>query len=388
MKKLDGGFANITGFKSLGKFIGIKSEGKDLGILYSDKVCNAAAVYTRNSIKGAALHITKEHLADGKAQAIVVNSRVANVATGRQGLINAKKTTGLVADELGIEQSDVLVASTGVIGPQLPMDKIAAGIKGAKRELKADGDFAEAILTTDTHKKEICYDFGNFKLAAAAKGAGMIAPNMATLLVFIATDAEITSDKLQKALRSSVDKTFNMSSIDTDTSTSDMALILSNGSAGSVDFDKFCGALDTACLELTRMIIMDGEGVTKLITCEINSAASEEDAKKAAKAVINSPLVKTAVYGNDPNWGRLMMAIGKSGAELSEEKITIHANNESIVEGGKASGAYDNEKLTALFKENEEINFVIDLGVGEFSAIAYGCDLTEEYVKINAEYTT
>ncbi|HEX5455810.1 MAG TPA: bifunctional glutamate N-acetyltransferase/amino-acid acetyltransferase ArgJ [Candidatus Saccharimonadales bacterium] len=388
MKVIDGGFSNIAGFTNLGKYIGIKKEGKDLGILYSEKICSAAAVYTKNSVKGAPLYITRENLADGKAQAIVVNSRVANVATGEQGKMNAKKTTELVAAELGINQSDVLVASTGVIGPQLPMDKIESGIKGVKNELKPDGDFAEAIMTTDTHKKEMCVDLGSFKIAAAAKGSGMIAPNMATLLVFIATDAEIASDKLQQALKTSVDKTLNMTSIDTDTSTSDMAIIMANGSAGSVDYSEFSEALDYVCLELTKMIVMDGEGVTKLITCEIKGAKSEEDAKKAAKAVIDSPLVKTAVYGNDPNWGRLMMAIGKSGAELNEEKITIHANNEPIVESGKASETYDDKKLTQLFKDNKEINFVIDLGAGEASATAYGCDLTEEYIRINAEYTT
>jgi glutamate N-acetyltransferase/amino-acid N-acetyltransferase len=388
VKVLSGGLSNIDGFSSLGKSIGIKAEGKDLGILFSEKVCSAAAVYTKNSVKGAPLYITKEHLADAKAQAIVVNSRVANVARGALGNINAKKTTELVARELGINQSDVLVASTGVIGPQLPMDKIEAGIKGIKAELKPDGDFAEAILTTDTHKKEICVDYGSFKIAAAAKGSGMIAPNMATLLVFIATDALVAPDKLEQALKASVDKTLNMTSIDTDTSTSDMAIIMANGKAQDADYQEFCKALDYVCLEITKMIVMDGEGVTKLITCEIQGAASEEDAKKAAKAVIDSPLVKTAVYGNDPNWGRLMMAIGKSGADIHEEKVSILVNSESIAEGGKASDTYDGEKLTQLFKDNEEINFVINLGTGEASATAYGCDLSEEYIRINAEYTT
>jgi glutamate N-acetyltransferase/amino-acid N-acetyltransferase len=179
-----------------------------------------------------------------------------------------------------------------------------------------------------------------------------------------------------------------MTSIDTDTSTSDMAIIMANGKAQDADYQEFCKALDYVCLEITKMIVMDGEGVTKLITCEIQGAASEEDAKKAAKAVIDSPLVKTAVYGNDPNWGRLMMAIGKSGADIHEEKVSILVNSESIAEGGKASDTYDGEKLTQLFKDNEEINFVINLGTGEASATAYGCDLSEEYIRINAEYTT
>lgn len=389
MKVLDGGISNIDGFLSVGKLIGIKDQGKDLGVLYSDVVCNAAAVYTQSQVKGAPLYITKDHLADSCAQAVVVNSRIANVATGEQGRLNAEKTTELVAAELGINQNDVLVASTGIIGPQLPMEKIAAGIKGIKQELKSDGDFAEAILTTDTHKKEICVESYGFKIAGVAKGSGMIEPNMATLLVFIVSDVDIAPQQLQVSLKKSVDSTFNMTSIDTDTSTSDMAILMANGVIKGVDLEKFQQSLDYVCLELAKMIVRDGEGVTKLITCEVAGAETEKDAKKIAKSVINSPLVKTAVYGNDPNWGRFMMAIGKSGAEsIAEEKIDISTNGEPIVEGGKAAESYDNQKLTELFKANDEIKVKINLNLGTHSATAYGCDLSEKYIKINAEYTT
>ncbi|HEX5797435.1 MAG TPA: bifunctional glutamate N-acetyltransferase/amino-acid acetyltransferase ArgJ [Candidatus Saccharimonadales bacterium] len=388
MKIIKGGLGHIAGFSSLGKHIGLKDEGKDFGVVYSDRVCNAAALYTQNKVQGAPLHVTRRNLADHRAQAIVVNSRIANVATGKQGRLNAAKTAEMVAEELGIGKDDVIVASTGVIGPQLPMNKIQAGIKGIKGELKPDGAFAEAILTTDTHKKEICVDAGGFKIAGVAKGSGMIEPNMATLLVFLITDADLAAPALKSALKTSADKTFNMTSVDTDTSTSDMAVLLANGTVKNVDPDKFQQALDLVCLELTKMIVRDGEGVSKMITCEVNGAKDEQGAKKVAKAVINSPLVKTAVYGNDPNWGRLMMAVGKSGADIEEEKITVSVNGEPIVENGRAAGTYDDRKLSGLFKENEEINFVIDLNLGAGAAMAYGCDMSEEYIKINAEYTT
>ncbi len=388
MKFLDGGISNVNGFSSLGKHIGIKAEGKDFGVLYSDVVCVAAAIYTQNKVQGAALHVTREHMANHQAQAVVVNSRVANVATGQQGRVNAQKTTELVAAELGIDPNDVLVASTGVIGPQLPMDKIATGAKGIKQELKSNGDFAEAILTTDTHKKEVCVEYEGFKIAGCAKGVGMIEPNMATMLAFIVTDADITSDQLQAALKSSADKTFNMTSVDTDTSTSDMAVVMANGRVKNVDLNIFQDALDAVCLALTKMIAKDGEGATTLLICEVTGAQTEQDAKKVAKSVINSPLVKTAIYGHDPNWGRLMMAVGKSGAEIAEDEIDITINGQPIVENSQAAESYDSQKLSAIMRDNDEITIAINLNVGSASATAYGCDMSEGYIKINAEYTT
>ncbi len=389
MKVLPGGLGEVDGFLSLGKHIGIKTDQKDFAVLFCEKICTAAAVYTKNAIKGAPLIITKEHLQDHKAQAIVVNSRVANVATGQEGLLNAKRTTQLVAAELGIKEADVLVASTGVIGLQLPMEKIVAGTKGIKQELSHSGDFAEAIMTTDTVKKEICIEQDGFKVAGVAKGAGMIEPNMATMLAFMVTDAEIGAEQLQAALKTSVDKTFNMTSIDTDTSTSDMAIVMASGAVKNVDPASFQAALDYVCLELTKMIARDAEGATKLIICQVEAAGTADDAKKIAKSVINSPLVKTAVYGNDPNWGRLMMAIGKSGAgQMEENKIAISINQKPVVRNGQAAPQYNEQTLTDVLKHNEEIVITIDLGVGSAAATAYGCDMSEEYVKINAEYTT
>jgi glutamate N-acetyltransferase/amino-acid N-acetyltransferase len=389
MNVLEGSFGNIDGFASLGKSIGMKQNGKDLAILYSDSVCETAAIYTQNAIKGAPLHVTKDHLTDGKAQAIVVNSRIANVATGEQGILNAQETTRLVASELGIDENNILVASTGVIGLQLPMDKIRSGVQGIKQELMPDGDFAEAIMTTDTVKKEIAIEHKGFKIAGAAKGVGMIQPNMATMLAFIVTDAEIPPEQLQKSLQTSADKTFNMMSVDTDTSTSDMAILMSNGRIQNVDLDAFQEALDFICLELTKKLASDGEGATKLIICNVKGAQTEADAKKAAKSIINSPLVKTAVYGNDPNWGRLMMAIGKSGASnIQESKIAIQINQNPIVQNGIAAPDYEEAKLTEIMKSNYEIIIDVDLATGEGMATAYGCDMSEEYIKINAEYTT
>ncbi len=389
MKVLPGGISGVDGFVSLGKHVGIKKRKKDFAVLYSQQPCQTAAVYTQNQIKGAPLHVTKEHLKDHKAQAIVVTSGVANVATGEQGLLNATNTAQAVAKELNIRDDDVLVASTGVIGTQLPMEKIEAGVKGIKQELSRNGDFAEAIMTTDTVKKEICVEHDGFRIAGAAKGVGMIEPNMATLLSFIVTDAEVAPDQLQTALKTSVDKTFNMTSIDTDTSTSDMVIVMANGHVKKVDPASFQEALDCVCLELTKMIARDGEGATKLIICQVEAAQTEDDAKKIAKSVINSPLVKTAVYGNDPNWGRLMMAIGKSGAgQIKEDKIGISINQKPVVNKGKAALEYDDKMLIDILKDNDEIVVTINLGVGDAMATAYGCDMSEEYIKINAEYTS
>lgn len=379
----------VRGFLFLGKNIGIKKEKKDFAVLYSKNICDAAAVYTKNKIKGAPLYINMNHLKNGKAQAIVCNSGVANVATGKKGVEDAKKTAKLLALELGIKKEDVLVASTGVIGKKLPMEKIVLGIKGVKDELSRDGEFSEAILTTDTFKKEICIEAEGFKIAACAKGAGMISPNMATMLAFITTDAKISSGKLQKMLTKSVDKSFNMLNIDMDTSTSDMAIILANGIAGQVDENNFQETLDMVCIELAKMIAKDGEGATKLIISEVFGAKNDDDAKKIAKAIVNSNLIKCAVYGNDPNWGRIICAIGNSKAsKINEKKIAVWINNEPIVSIGKAVKNFDEKKLSGILKSNKEIRIRIDMGEGRAKATAFGCDMSEKYVKINAEYMT
>lgn len=388
MKTLSGGISNIVGFSSMAKHIGIKYKSKDLAVLYAEKPCVTAAVYTQNSVKGAPIYVNISHLQDHYAQAIVINSGNANVATGKQGLSDAHETAELAAKELGVKKSNVLVASTGIIGVELPMQKMKKGLQGIKGELKRHSDFAGAIMTTDTFEKEICVEYGGFKIAGVAKGSGMIEPNMATMLAFIITDADMDFDNLDRLLRNSSNKTFNMTSVDTDTSTSDMAVIMAGGKVKNVDMGKFAEALDIVCLELTKMIARDGEGATKLVVCDTIAAKTEDDARKIAKAVVSSPLVKTAVYGNDPNWGRLMMAIGKTGAYIDEENIDILINSQSIVEGGRASRNYDEQFLADLLKQSEEINIQINLNTGVHQAAAYGCDLSEEYIKINAEYTT
>lgn len=388
MKRLSGGFSNIAGFSTLGKHIGIKHSGKDFAVLFCDKVCTAAAVYTSNQIQGAPIIVDKQHLANNMAQAVVVNSGNANVATGEQGIKNAEETTALAAAELGIKADDVLVCSTGVIGPQLPMEKIRDGVKGIKQDLGTSDDFAEAILTTDTRKKEICVTADGFTIAGCAKGSGMIAPNMATMLAFIATDADIAGPELTKLLKSCVASSFNMMSVDMDTSTSDTVIVLASG-AVSVDIEQFQEALLYVCQELAKMIARDGEGATKLITCETRGASSQSDAKKVAKSIISSNLVKTAIYGNDPNWGRLMMALGNSQSEkIEQDKIQIWINQTSIVDGGKAASDYDAKKLSTILSSSQEIAITIDLNLGNYAAEAYGCDMSEDYIKINAEYTT
>ena len=388
MKHLNGSFNNISGFSSLGKSVGIKSSGKDFALLFSDKICTTAAVYTRNQIQGAPLTVTKEHLANNSAQAIVINSGIANVATGDQGIKNAERTAELVAHELGINVDDVLVASTGVIGPQLPMEKISAGITGIKAELELGEGFAEAIFTTDTRKKEICVKAHGFTIAGCAKGSGMIAPNMATMLAFMATDANINASELTELLQTCVASSFNMMSVDMDTSTSDMAVIMANGTV-DVDIQQFREILEYVCQELAKMIARDGEGATKLIISEARGAHSQDDARKIARAIVTSNLVKTAIYGNDPNWGRLIMALGNSGAEaIDPNDIDIQINGSLIVKNGAAASTYNAKKLSAVLSSNEEIIILIELHQGNYSAAAYGCDMSEEYIKINAEYTS
>ena len=388
MKLLEGGFSNLPGFSNLGMHIGIKPNDKDFAVLYSDAICDAAAVYTSNVIKGAPLIVTKKHLTNHRAQAVVVNSGIANVATGTQGIANAEATASAVAKELNILPDDVLVASTGVIGPQLPMNTIKKGIKGIKQRLSTQGSFAEAILTTDTRTKEVCVSAYGITMAGCAKGSGMIAPNMATMLAFIATDAEIDGLEMEQVLRDSVQVTFNMMSVDMDTSTSDMVIALANGKV-PVTIKQFQEVLEYVCRELTKMIASDGEGATKLLVAQVNGAHSLNDARSIAKSIIASNLVKTAVYGNDPNWGRVIMAIGNSGATRVEPTaIKMWINQVLIVDNGIAAENFDVETLRRVLLVNDVVTITIALDQGTFSAEAYGCDMSVEYIKINAEYTS
>ena len=389
MKFLRLGLSNIDGFLTLGKHIGIKYKRPDFGILYSKTMCQVAAVYTQNQIKGAPLHITMEHLRNHEAQAIVVNSGIANVATGSKGLEDARTTAKLAARELGIQTDAVLVASTGVIGKPLPMEKIASGIQGAFGKLRQTSNFAKAILTTDSVTKEICVQHQNFMIAGVAKGSGMIAPNMATMLAFIITDADIPAHELDPMLKASVDKSFNMVNVDMDTSTSDMVIVMANGRVKNVDRAGFRDALEQVCTELAKKIARDGEGATKLITAQVTGARSLEDGRLLARAIVSSNLVKCAIYGHDPNWGRLMCALGNSGAgTIHEGSISIWINQAPVVSGGTVDASFDEDKLSRSLAIEPEAIIRIDMGCGESQAEAYGCDMSVEYVKINADYTT
>ncbi|MFH2027605.1 MAG: bifunctional glutamate N-acetyltransferase/amino-acid acetyltransferase ArgJ [Nanoarchaeota archaeon] len=387
MKQLKNNITAVEGFTALGKCIGIKKGKKDFAVIYSDKVCATAAVYTKNKVKGAPLYITKDHLKDGKAQAIIINSGIANVATGKQGIKNAALTCKLAAKELNINENNILVASTGVIGKQLPMNLIKKGIIGTKDNLKKlNNNVAEAILTTDIVKKEIAIKTDNFTIGAIAKGSGMIHPNMATMLCFISTDADLSPKELKQCLTNAVDQSFNMVSVDMDTSTSDMVILMSNNKV-KTNKQKFQKALDYVCKEMAKKIAADGEGATKLIEVNVKNAKTEKDAKKIAKAVISSNLVKCAMFGNDPNWGRIMCAMGYSGAEFKENKVVIKLQNKLIVKDGFEDKSFNAKKISRLLKD-EKVVIDIDLKDGDKKATAYGCDMSYDYVEINAEYHT
>ena len=375
------------GFKALGKAIGIKKSKKpDFAVIFSDVPADSAAVYTSNKVKGAPLVVTKKHLENGKAQAIAINSGIANVCTGRKGIKDAEDTAKYIASELKIKSNDVLVASTGLIGAYLPMSRIKERIKGIKKELSITPDAAAAIMTTDTIKKEIAIKADNFVIGAIAKGSGMIHPNMATMLCFITTDAQISSKKLRFFLKKSVDKSFNMISVDMDTSTSDMAIIMANGLAGKADEKKFQEALDYVCMGLAKKIAKDGEGATKLVEVAVNNALTESDARKLAKSVISSNLVKCALFGNDPNWGRIISAMGNSGANFEQSLVEVHFGKECIVTNGTTTN-FSLQKVKDTMSRNF-LNITINLKQGSQNAVAYGCDMSYDYVKINALYTT
>jgi len=386
MKILKGNITAVDGFTALGKCIGIKKGKKDFAIIYSDKLCSAAAVYTKNKVKGAPLYVNINHLKNGKAQTIIINSGISNVATGKKGIEDAVTTCKLAANELDTNPKDVLVASTGIIGKKLPMNLIKKGIKGSKKKLKKIHNAAEAILTTDTVKKEIAIKFDNFTIGAIAKGSGMIHPNMATMLCFITTDADLSSKELKNCLINSVNESFNMISVDMDTSTSDMVILMSNNTK-KVNKQKFQKALTFVCKEITKKIAADGEGATKLIETNVKNAKSKQDAKKIAKSIVGSNLVKCAIFGNDPNWGRILSAIGNSNAYFKENKVDISIQNKLIVKNGIEVKNFDAEKISKLLK-SDKVKITVNLNSGKEEATAYGCDMSYDYVQINAEYHT
>ncbi len=397
---LPGGHVSTpAGFLAGAVYAGIKTYGEeklDLTILYSTLPCAASGMFTTNAVKGAPLLVTMDHLRSARPRALVVNAGVANVATGREGLADAEEMCRLVAAKLQLAPEEVLVASTGVIGKRLPMDRIRHGI--ADIGLSEDGGdrFAHAIMTTDTRPKTACVRIeagsATYTLGGVAKGSGMIHPQMATMFAFLTTDAPVDPAFLDRSFREAVDDTLNMVSVDGDTSTSDMALILANGAAGGAPLDGsgpasegFVAALREVLTSLARQIARDGEGATRLLTVCVEDAASREEARAAARAVTASPLVKAAVWGRDPNWGRVLMAVGRSGARIDLDRAEVWIGGVCTYRGGPV--AFD-EVSVAERLGDEEVVVRVRLGAGSASATAWGCDLTPEYVHINGDYTT
>jgi glutamate N-acetyltransferase/amino-acid N-acetyltransferase len=378
------------GFLSAAQNLGIKDATLDFTVIYSTVRAAAAGMFTQSLFCGAPIIVGREHLADGYVQALVINSKNANVATGQRGIDYAREISRLVATELRIAPQDVIPSSTGVIGHQLPIDKFRQGIAGLHDRLQPEalGLAAQAIMTTDTRPKLTAKRVGPAVLAGMAKGAGMIEPNMATMLAFLLTDAAIPPATLRPMLQQAVERSFNMVSVDTDTSTSDTVLLLANGVAGEVDLTAFQTALNEVCIYLAKEVARDGEGASKLLEVTVSEARDQQQAKRVAKAVVNSPLVKTAVYGADPNWGRVSMAIGKCHEEtdIRPERVSIMFGDTCVFAKGEPQGVDLDTLKTYL--QGQEIRIAITLGIGSGHATVWGCDLTEEYVHINALYTT
>ena len=376
----------VEGFTALGKCIGIKKGRKDFAIIFSEKPCSAAAVYTKNKVKGAPVLVTKSHLRTGKARAIVINSGIANVATGEKGIADAEETCRLAAKELGIKEKEVLVASTGIIGKKLPMELVRKGIKGSRKQLKRINHAADAILTTDILKKEMAIKVDNFIIGAIAKGSGMIHPNMATMLCFITTNADLSAKELKSCLQQAAEDTFNMVSVDMDTSTSDMVMLLSTNKK-KASKKRFQEALNAVCTEMARKIAADGEGATKLLEVTVKKAKTKADARKIAKSIISSNLVKCAMFGNDPNWGRIMAALGTTNAYFKENKIAIALQGKQIVKNGIELQKVNWKKISRALRK-DKVSIGLELNVGKEQATAYGCDMSYDYIEINAAYHT
>jgi glutamate N-acetyltransferase/amino-acid N-acetyltransferase len=375
---------------------GIRSQkGLDLAILCSEKPCVAAGVFTTSAIKAAPVIISQKHLQDKRAQAIVVNAGCANACTGDSGIADATEMARSVAEKLGLSTTDVLVASTGVIGVPLPMERVRAGISKITFTEEGGHELARAMMTTDTFAKEIAIfvetSGGEFTLGGVAKGAGMIHPNLATMLCFLTTDALVAPNFLQSALQKAVDASFNMITIDGDTSPSDTVVLLANGLASNATINKrndglFQKALNEVCLYLAKCIARDGEGATKLIEVVVEGALTEAEARLAARTIASSPLVKSAIHGNDPNWGRIVAALGRSGAKLDEAKLVVYLNDSCVMKQGKPMPFNKQEASNRL--DSKEVSVKLELNLGKGKAKAWGCDLSEEYVTINSAYTS
>ncbi len=379
------------GFRAHVANVGIKDDTDDFTVVAADGSCAAAGVFTRSSFAGPSVVVSRRHVADGAARAVVVVSKNANVATGPQGLADAEELAAGVAARLGCPASEVLLASTGVIGRTYPMERVRAGIDAIALPLRSDDAdaVATAIMTTDTVHKVAAADVAGSaaRVVGVAKGVGMIEPDMATLITLFFTDAAIGQPELDRRFRAVMDRTFNCVSVDTDTSTSDTAIVLASGAAGAVDGDAFEVALHDVALSLTQQVARDGEGATKLIEVCVDAAASAEQAKRVAKAVVNSPLVKTAVHGADPNWGRVAMAVGKASdaAEVDQAAVVIRFGDQEVYPARVDDTGL--ERLSAYMR-GDTVRIHISLATGDAESTVWGCDLSDGYVRINADYTT
>lgn len=400
IKKDTQGVTFAKGFTAAGVKAGIKKSGNlDVAVIYTKTQAVVAGTFTQNKVAAAPVYVSKEVVATGTAHAIVANAGCANACTGQQGLDDAHKMAQIAAAELGVNADDVIVGSTGVIGVNLPMDKLEAGIKDAVANLSADGsgNAGRAIITTDTHSKSVTCEFElsgkTVRMGAIAKGSGMIRPNMATMLCYITTDIAIDQTLLQKAVSGCVEKSFNMISVDGDMSTNDMVIVLANGEANNAkiteenaDYQIFFDKLMMLCTELAKQIAADGEGASKFLTINVKGAKSFADAKTVGMAIANSPLVKTAFFGEDPNWGRVICAVGYSGADMVPEKTVVKFGGITIFANGTGA-TYDEKALAHVMKE-KDIVIDIELNMGQEDATVWSCDLSYEYVKINGEYHT
>jgi len=409
MKEIAGGITAPKGFKAAGVHCEIKKNEPDLALIYSETPAVAWGMFTTNKVKAAPVQLSIKKIRNRHAQAIVANSGIANTCTGERGIRDAQKMAKLAAQELGIKEEDVLVASTGHIAEPLPISKIKKGIKEAKSLLSSEGSrqAAQAILTTDSFAKEVSVETdipgrgrNKVKIGGIAKGAGMIAPNLATMLCFISTDACITEDALEKATKSAVNKSFNQISVDGDMSTNDTVFIMANGKAGNKriktwhkkkklrvrdeNFDHFSQALEFVCLTLAKMLVRDGEGAEKLIEVKVEGALFPKDARRIARAVASSCLVKTAIAGASPNVGRVMAALGAAHTKINPDKVDVYFNGLLAVKSGVGIPS-TRPKLRKVLKDNE-ISIVINLNKGKCQTAFWGCDLTEKYVKINKRY--
>ena len=395
----NGSITSPEGFLSSGIHVGLKKNKKDLALIYSKTVGTASGVYTKNKVKGAPIYVTKEHLENNKAQAIIINSGNANTLNGEEGLKNAEEMAILTANSLKIDKSNVLVASTGVIGVPLNIELIKNGIDNLTSSLTTNSsDAASAILTTDTYTKECAVEFlindKKITIGSIAKGSGMIEPNMGTMLSFITTDISISESLLSEALKESVNISYNRVSVDGDTSTNDMVLIIANGEAKNKtittkdeNYYKFLEALNALNLKQAKRIARDGEGATKLISCNVINAPSIESAELLSKSVIKSSLVKTAMFGEDANFGRILCALGYSNGNFDPNLVDVYFKSHSTIkvcENGFAL-PFDEDLATEILKDSD-ITIIVDLKLGEYEVTSFGCDLSYDYVKINAEY--